>query len=52
MIIEAAERSHADLIVFGTHGTIGTEAFWARSVPPNVAGHTWIPILLVPVRED
>ncbi len=52
MILQAAERAQADVIIFGTHGTIGTEAFWARSVPPNVAGHTLIPILLVPVRED
>jgi len=50
-IVAEAERLGVELIVLGTHGTVGTEAFWARSVPPKVSGHTRIPVLFVPVSE-
>jgi len=33
-----------------THGKTGMDAFWAGSATPNVASHSVIPLLLVPVR--
>ncbi len=51
-IVEEAERLGVDLIVLATHGTVGTEAFWARSVPPKVSGHTRIPVLFIPVQGN
>jgi nucleotide-binding universal stress UspA family protein len=50
-IVMAAERSHADLLVMATHGTIGLEAFWSGSAAANVATRTPIPLLLVPVTD-
>lgn len=50
-IVAEADRLGADLIVLGTHGTVGTEAFWARSVPPKVSGRTRIPVLFIPVQD-
>jgi nucleotide-binding universal stress UspA family protein len=50
-IVAEAVRLGVDLIVLATHGTVGTEAFWARSVPPKVSGHTRIPVLFVPVSD-
>lgn len=51
-IVAEADRLGVDLIVLGTHGTVGSEAFWGRSVPPKVSGHTRIPVLFVPVSES
>jgi nucleotide-binding universal stress UspA family protein len=51
-IVEAAERIQASMIVLGTHGTVGSQAFWERSVPPKVSSRTTIPILLVPVGRE
>ena len=48
-IVNVAERSQADLIVFSTHRRAGIDAFWARSVAPNVARRTRIPLLLIPL---
>ncbi len=48
-IVAIAQRTKADLIVLGTHGKIGTEAFWAGSVAPRVADRTTVPLLLVPI---
>ena len=48
-IVNTAHRVQADLIVLGTHGKIGTEAFWAGSVAPRVSDRTTIPLLLVPI---
>jgi len=50
-IVNVAERSKADLIVLSTHRRAGMDAFWARSVSPNVARRTRIPILLIPLEE-
>jgi nucleotide-binding universal stress UspA family protein len=50
-IVRMAERTSAGLIVMGVHGALGTRAFWDRSVPPKVSGHTSIPVLLIPIRE-
>ncbi len=50
-IVETAEQTNTDIIVIGTHGKAGTDAFWSGSVTPKVSSHTRIPLLLVPVRE-
>jgi nucleotide-binding universal stress UspA family protein len=39
----------ADIIVLGTHGKAGAEAFWAHSVTAGVLGKTTRPLLLVPI---
>ena len=51
-IVNTAERSKADLIVLSTHRKTGIDAFWARSVSPNVARRTHIPILLIPLSTE
>ena len=50
MILETARRTSADLIVLGTHGRSGLDAFWSASVAPRIAGKAEVPVLLVPVR--
>ncbi len=49
VIAKTAESIPADLIVFGTHGRVGLDAFWNRSVAAAVARRTDIPILLIPL---
>jgi nucleotide-binding universal stress UspA family protein len=49
LIVRVAERTNADLVVLGTHGRTGLEAFWSESVAPQVAGRLRAPLLLVPV---
>ena len=49
-IVAAAKRTQADLIVMGTHGKAGMEAFWSGSVTPLVSDRSPVPLLLVPVR--
>jgi nucleotide-binding universal stress UspA family protein len=51
VIAKMAERLGADLILFGTHGRAGLDAFWNRSVTAAVARSTNIPLLLVPLSE-
>lgn len=51
-IVNVAERIHADMIILSTHRRAGMEAFWARSVAPNVARRTRIPILLIPLFSE
>jgi nucleotide-binding universal stress UspA family protein len=50
-ITNAAESLPADLIVLGTHGKTGSDAFWSGSATPKIASRSQIPLLLVPVRE-
>ena len=50
LIARNAETTHADLIVFATHGKAGTKAFWAHSIGAKVLGQTVRPVLLVPIR--
>jgi len=50
VIAEAASGTGCDLIVLGTHGKSGIQAFWSESVASKVPGLTQIPLLLVPVR--
>jgi len=51
VIAETAASTDADIIVLGTHGKAGAEAFWAHSVPAKVLGKTTRPLLLVPVTS-
>jgi nucleotide-binding universal stress UspA family protein len=48
-IARTARDSGADLVVLGTHGRAGLDAFWARSVADRVYRRTTLPLLLVPV---
>lgn len=50
-IIDAAEQIGADLIVMGTHGKAGTNAFWSGSIAPKISTRSRLPILLVRVHE-
>jgi len=50
-LIKAAEDTHSDVIVLGTHGKSGMGAFWSGSVAPKLVGQTRIPLLLVPVKR-
>lgn len=51
VIAKTAERLGSDIILFGTHGRAGLEAFWNRSVAANVAHKTQIPLLLIPLTD-
>ncbi|MCJ7512092.1 MAG: universal stress protein [Anaerolineales bacterium] len=50
-IVEVGAQIGAGLIVMGVHGTLGSEAFWERSVPPKVSARSKIPVLFVPIRD-
>jgi len=52
VIARAAKELDIDLIVIGTHGKAGAEAFWAGSVASKVCRNCGIPMLLVPVRPE
>ncbi len=51
-VAHIAERVEAGLIVLGTHGKTGTDAFWSGSFAPKISSKTSIPLLLVPVKES
>jgi len=51
-IVEDSVSLEVDLVVLGTHGTVGAEAFWTGSVAAKVARKTVTPVLLVPVKPD
>lgn len=51
IICATATRIGADLILLSTHRKAGMNAFWARSVAPNVVRKTHIPLLLVPLKD-
>jgi nucleotide-binding universal stress UspA family protein len=46
----ASRETRADLIVLGTHGKSGVDAFWSESVASRICGMCKAPLLLVPVR--
>ena len=50
VIVEAAGRIRAGLIILATHGKKGQGAFWAGSVAPQVCSQTQVPLLLMPVQ--
>jgi nucleotide-binding universal stress UspA family protein len=49
-IVSTGERIGADLVVLGTHGRAGMDAFWAGSVAPQIALRAPWPLLLVPLE--
>jgi nucleotide-binding universal stress UspA family protein len=51
-ILETAQRIGADVIVLGTHGRSGLDAFWSASVAPRIAQRARVPLLLVPVSGE
>jgi nucleotide-binding universal stress UspA family protein len=48
-IRQAAQDLSVELIVLGTHGRFGMDAFWSGSVASQVCGRCDQPLLLVPV---
>jgi nucleotide-binding universal stress UspA family protein len=51
VIVELAGRAQAQVIILGTHGKAGSEAFWNESVAARVVTRAPIPVLLVPVKD-
>jgi nucleotide-binding universal stress UspA family protein len=51
IIRKTAEESSADLIVLGTHGRFGADAFLSGSVASDVCSRCGQPLLLVPVGK-
>jgi nucleotide-binding universal stress UspA family protein len=49
VIAKNAGKNDTSLIIFGTHGRAGLDAFWNRSVAAGVARRTQIPLLLIPL---
>ncbi len=52
IIARAAEEIGVDLIVIGTHGKIGMDAFWSGSMTPRLCHHCRIPLLLIPAEHE
>jgi len=50
-IIGSARRLSADLVVMGTHGRAGADAFWAGSVAARVVARVRAPLMLVPLGK-
>ena len=50
-VVQSASEYDSRLIVLGTHGKSGMNAFWKGSVAPKIVEQTTLPILLVPVRR-
>jgi nucleotide-binding universal stress UspA family protein len=51
-IVETALETKADMIVLGTHGKSGIDAFWQGSIAPKVSARSRVPLLLVPVTHQ
>jgi nucleotide-binding universal stress UspA family protein len=51
-IVKDSETHGCDLIVLGTHGRSGINAFWAGSSAPRVPLMTKKPLLLIPVHGN
>lgn len=52
LTVALSASGEIDLVVLGTHGTVGTEAFWSGSVAAKIARKTAAPVLLVPARSS
>jgi nucleotide-binding universal stress UspA family protein len=52
VVIDAARRVNADLIVLGTHGKTGMDAFWSNSITPKVSDQSPAPVLLVRIQSQ
>lgn len=50
VVDQTARDCHADLVVLGTHGTAGTEAFWAGSLSAKLIGQLPASFLLAPAH--
>ncbi|MCJ7823174.1 MAG: universal stress protein, partial [Armatimonadetes bacterium] len=50
-LVRAAQDAQADLVVLGTHGKAGSEAFWAGSTAPKLCRRLHAPLLLVPLAK-
>jgi nucleotide-binding universal stress UspA family protein len=50
-VVQSAIAKDSRLIILGTHGKAGMNAFWAGSVAPRIVEQTEVPVLLVPVRR-
>ena len=46
-IVKAAEESHADLIIIGSHGRTGFKKLFLGSVAQSLLGESHIPVLIV-----
>jgi len=51
VIVKAANKANIDLIVLGTHGKTGMDAFWSGSVTHRICGQSRVPLLLIPVGK-
>ena len=52
IINKIANRKAINLIVIGTHGKAGLNAFWSESTAAKIAGKTKIAILFVPIQKE
>ena len=48
IIVAAAQRTDLDLIILGTAGKTGMNAFWSSCVAPKISSRTHLPLLLIP----
>lgn len=51
IIVATAARIGADMILLSTHRKAGMDAFWSRSVAPNIIKKTHLPLLLIPLKD-
>ncbi len=51
VISQVTLESQINMMVLGTHGKVGTEAFWSGSIMPRICAKCKIPLLLVPVSR-
>jgi len=51
VLVAVAKERLVDVIVMGTHGKTGLDAFWSGSITSQVSYRTTTPVLLVRVRE-
>ncbi|HEY3370875.1 MAG TPA: universal stress protein [Prolixibacteraceae bacterium] len=52
MVLKTALRSHANIIVIGSHSRKWLEKVLVGSTAEKVLGQTTIPLLIVPVKEE
>ncbi len=52
VIVETARKLAADLVVLGTHGKAGTQAFWEGSMAQRLLRRVSASVLLVPAPGD
>jgi nucleotide-binding universal stress UspA family protein len=52
LINEVVTEEDIDLLVLGTHGRAGADAFWSGSMSPRICKNCRIPLLLVPVVSE